>query len=85
MGVHVSAEAITFERLRGEHAEYRVELPALRCDGRVVISAERHAAGGAEAWIAQRLDALAVSLGFNAACGRLYSPVDLEEASGANR
>jgi hypothetical protein len=79
MTVYFAPQAIPFERLAGGRAIYRVQLPQLRYDGRVLIATARHHGGGAPDWIAGRLDALAADLGYPVTCGRLYSPLDLED------
>ena len=46
--VDFAPQRIAFERLAGARAIYRVELPRLRYDGRVLIATGRHHGGGAQ-------------------------------------
>ena len=79
--MYFSADAIHFHERDGtaDRAVYRVDLPHLPYDGCVRVTGLRHAAGGVEQWIADRLDAMAARLGYDVLCGRLYSNVDLRD------
>jgi hypothetical protein len=46
----------------------------------VLVTPARHAAGGAEEWIAEQLHNLAAANGYGVMCGRLYTAVDLRSA-----
>ena len=73
-----TADQVAFFRVEPDgRALYTVALPGVSYDGQVRVTAERHAAGGTEAWIANRLSELAPRLGINVVRGRLYSPFDL--------
>jgi hypothetical protein len=79
--VYFSADTIRFHERDGtaNRAVYRVDLPHLPYDGLVRVTGLRHAAGGVEQWIADRLDDMAARLGYDVLCGRLYSKLDLRD------
>jgi hypothetical protein len=74
-----SAEDIAFEEIAFDgRAVYRVALTTGRSHGMVSVSASRHAAGGAEAWIAQQLNELTPAGGLDPLLSRVYSPLHLD-------
>ena len=79
--MYFPADAVHFHARDGaaDRAIYRVDLPHLPYDGCVRVTGPRHAAGGVEQWIADRLDEMAARLGYDVLCGRLYSQVDLRD------
>lgn len=79
--VYFSADTVHFRERDGtaDRAIYRVDLPHLPYDGSVRVTGLRHAAGGVEQWIADRLDDMAARLGHDVVCGRLYSQVDFRD------
>jgi hypothetical protein len=79
--MYFSPDAVHFQARDGsaDRVVYRVELQDLLYDGHVRVTGLRHAAGGAERWIAGRLDDMAARLGYDVVCGRLFSLIDLRD------